>query len=184
MRYLRVPLLWSFLPVSMPLGRLQFLEANFLIYASVLVFTEFFCCLAGLPNGSRVHNPTLCCFLLWLQICAIEILLPALPLFIPLPHFYLCWPVPLLMIHFGKMSHGFFTGRDGSNTTTCFAICLWPEWLVLSALSLTDFERRDVIGHWLWCAPVISVVIGGLKYWHQNLPFRKLFTINIPWYWN
>lgn len=41
MRYLRVPLLWSFLPMSMPLGRLRFLEATFLIYASALAFTEF-----------------------------------------------------------------------------------------------------------------------------------------------
>lgn len=121
------------------------------------------CCLAGLPHGDRVPIPMLCCFFP----DSIHVLLKFY-----FQHYhssFLCHAFsffgqfPLSMIHFGKMSRGFFTRREGSNTTTCFAICVWPEWQVLSDLSLIDFERRDMIGHWLWCAPVISVVIGGLK---------------------
>lgn len=63
----------------------------------------------------------------------------------------------LSMNHFDKMSHGFFTGREES--TTCFAICVRPEWWMLSHLSLTDLEGSDVVGHWLWWAPAISIVI-------------------------
>lgn len=164
MRYLRVPLLWSFLPMSMPLGRLWFLEATFLIYASALG-------LHWVPLAAELASPTAagstipCSAVFFCD--SIYVLLKFY--FQRYHSSFLCHTFivvsqfPLSMIHVGKMSHGFFTGRDGSNTTTCFAICVWPEWWALSDPSLTDFERREVIGHWLWCAPVISVVIGGLK---------------------
>lgn len=53
----------------------------------------------------------------------------------------------LSMNHLGKMSHGFFTGREESITATCFATCVGPERGMPSHLSLTDLERSDAIGH-------------------------------------
>lgn len=42
-------------------------------------------------------------------------------------------------------------------------------------------EIRDMIGHWSWCAFILSIVICRLKSQKLNLYFIKLLTINIPW---
>lgn len=53
-------------------------------------------------------------------------------------HFYLCWPV-LLMIYFCKMSHGL----QGDNTTTGLC-CEWTEWQLCNNQSLAESERITV----------------------------------------
>lgn len=163
MRYLRVPLLWSFLPMSMPLGCLWFLEATFLIYASALAFTEFHL-LPSWPlqqqQGPQSYallfssvTPYMC---YWNFTSSITTLHSFATLLSLLASSLFQWSV-LVKCHVG------FSLGDMEVTQLHALLSVWPEWWALSDPSLTDFERREVIGHWLWCAPVISVVIGGLK---------------------
>ena len=97
------------------------------------------CCIVVTPlaAGPCAHDLL---FLLWLHACTVTTL-----------HFFAALSSLLasshLITNFGKISRGFFTGRDGSNTTAT-QLHVWPEWWVLSDTSRTDFERSDVIGHW------------------------------------
>lgn len=54
---------------------------------------------------------------------------------------------PLEILHFCKMSCGFIMGRQGGNTTTHFAACVWTDCQEHGDQSQTDFERSDAMGH-------------------------------------
>lgn len=114
-----------------------------LLWYIIIATTTFFIYVDGLPSlsasarmmvspraaGPQSHHLM---FLLWLHLGAAEISLPVLPL-----SFLCCTFIfagnSLSMIHFGKISHGFFfTEREGSNTTTHVA------WMTGALRPVTD----------------------------------------------
>lgn len=76
------------------------------------------------------------------------------------------------------MSHGFISVRQGGGPTTCFAACVnCVNWC--SDQSLTDLERSDANGHWLWHIFVVSIVIYVLESEQWILYLTQVPPVNI-----
>lgn len=75
----------------------------------------------------------------------------------------------LSTIHFYKMVYEFITGKQHSYMLSC----LFWNWISGMQWPIPDFERSDVIGHWLWCLAIIYIVICGLKSWVWSLYFMQ-----------
>lgn len=81
-------------------------------------------------------------------------LLPTLSIIFPLLYFHLFGQFLFLIIYFCRMSCGFISGIQGSNTTTSFAVCAWAE-SQMCWPSRQQTKSSNVI--------IIYAVISGLK---------------------
>lgn len=63
------------------------------------------------------------------------------------------------IICFYKTTCGFIPGRQGDNTTMCFALCVSEMSNRCTVTNQMDSKRNDVIGHRSWCVPFTYIVI-------------------------